>query len=157
MKLRQILIGTERTSSWQGLNSGSLMALTVTWWDKMPLIYSLDLNWHESRCQDQVGCWGTRLLITHFLPYKHTTNLVSCKGDSLRQDRPKWQACPWDHCFHRGGTFSWIPQRQPSLFIIQSPTNMKHIYVNCKIRAKTGQARLAWFEYGGTDIWLMQV
>ena len=33
MKLRQNLIGMGRTSSWQGLNSGSLMVLTVTWWD----------------------------------------------------------------------------------------------------------------------------
>ena len=67
--LRQILIGMERTLSWQGLNSGSLMVLTVTWWDKKPLVNSLDPNLHESGCQEQLGCWGTRLLITHFLPY----------------------------------------------------------------------------------------
>ena len=77
MKLRQILIGMGRTSSWQGLNSGSLMVLTVTWWDKMPLINSLDPNWHESGCQEQVGCWGTTLLITHFLTYKHIEQIWS--------------------------------------------------------------------------------
>ena len=68
MNLRQMLIGRERTSSWQGLNSGSLMALTVTWWDKIPLINSLDPNWHKSGCKEQVGWWGTRLLFTHLLP-----------------------------------------------------------------------------------------